>query len=74
MRARRLLRKRLSSVWMSSLTCVCGLLEFSRVAAELTISQNIKKFSRPLALVSNPVSLMGTSGIKITSTSSTRTV
>ena len=41
---------------------------------EPTISQSIKKFYRPSALVSNPVSLTGTSGIKTTSTSSKRTV
>ena len=33
----------------------------------------MKKFSKPSALVSNPVSLTGTSGIKTISTSSTRT-
>ena len=32
------------------------------------------KFSKPSALISSPVSLRGTSGIKTTSTSSTRTV
>ena len=36
-------------------------------------SQSTKKFSKPSALVSNPVSLTGTSGIKTISTSSTRT-
>ena len=35
--------------------------------------QSMKKFSKPSALVSNPVSLTGTSGIKTISTSSTRT-
>ena len=38
-----------------------------------TISQSIKKYSKPSALVSNPVSLTGSSGIKTISTSSTRT-
>ena len=33
----------------------------------------MKKFSKPSALVSSPVSLTGTSGIKTISTSSTRT-
>ena len=65
--------KRLFSVWMSSLTCSCGLLESSRVGAYLTISQSTKNFSRPSALVSSPVSLTGTSGIKTISTSSTWT-
>ena len=59
---------------MSSLTCPCAPLEFWRVGAELTISQSIKKFSKPSALVSNPVSLTGTSGIKTATTSSSRTV
>ena len=36
-------------------------------------SQSTQKFSKPSALVSNPVSLTGTSGIKTISTSSTRT-
>ena len=38
-----------------------------------TTSLSIKKFSKPSALVSSPVSLTGTSGIKTISTSSTRT-
>ena len=36
-------------------------------------SQSIKKFSKPSALVSNPVSLTGIRGIKTISTPSTRT-
>ena len=40
----------------------------------MTVSQSIKKFCRPSALVANPVSLTVTSGMKTTSTSSTRTV
>ena len=38
-----------------------------------SISQSMKKFSKPSALVLNPVSLPGTNGIKTISTSSTRT-
>ena len=59
---------------MSSLTCPCALLESWRVGAYPTISQSRKKFPKPSALVSNPVSLTGTSGIKTISTSSSRTV
>ena len=59
---------------MSSLTCSCGLLESSRVGAQLTVSQSRKEFSSPSALVLNPMSSTGTSGIKTTRTSSTRTV
>ena len=58
---------------MSSLTCPCALLESWRVGFQQTISQSMSKFSKPSALVSNPVSLTGTSGIKKISTSSTRT-
>ena len=54
--------------------CMDVQLDLSMRAAGILEGQRIKKLSRPSALVSKPVSLTCTSGIKTTSTSSTRTV